>query len=239
MILSPANLAIKTALSFSFLASGGTPPYTYSVAPGGAGGTINPATGLYTSPAGIGADTIIATDSLAATANSTVLVGTPLELVCDIIATDMTLPAGRVWLWDQKIMEPKDQSIYIPIRVLSLKSFGNSKLYDGSGPGLDEVKSTNMVATLSIDVKSRDYSAVLRKEEILQALASTYADQQMELNSFRVFNIPQSFSDLSELDGAAIPYRFNIVVNLQFFVSKITAVPYYSIIGKPSLLEDS
>lgn len=233
LTLKANTLAIGPLRSTSFAGSGGTEPYVYSVTAGGAGGTINSSTGLYTAPATVNEDpkkaydTIVVTDADAATASLQILVGNALALVCDIIAKEMSLDSTQVYLWDQKINIPKDSRLYVAIGVMSCKPFGNTCSFNSGGEGLQAVQSVNMLARLDINILSRGPAARDRKEEIVLALGSVYAEQQQELNSFLVGKLPQGFTNLSQEDGAAIPYRFNIAVNLQYSYRKAKASEYF------------
>lgn len=235
LALSQSATAIIPGLFAGFLASGGTAPYTYSVLPGGAGGSIN-SLGEYDAPASTNSDdprtlydTIQVVDSLAAVATAQILVGNPLLLFCEIIQREMGLANGRVYLWDQKIMQPTDAGIYIAVSVPSCKPFANTIQTDGGGSGLDALQVVNMLATLEIDIISRGPGARDRKEEVVLALNSIYAQSQQETNSFYIGKIPPSarFLNLSNIDGAAIPYRYKIAVNMQYAVTKRKAVPYF------------
>lgn len=233
--LSKSITAMAPGLTTSVVGSGGTAPYSYAVAPGGAGGTINASTGLYSAPAAINpdprltVDTIVVTDALAATASGTILITNALGLFCEIIQREMGLAEGRVYLWDQKINQPTDSGLYVAVSVLRCKPFANTYTIDGSGSGLNAVQSVNMLATLSIDAISRSTEALNRKEEILMALGGIYSQSQQELNSFNIGRLPPGgqFVNLSLVDGAAIPYRFNISMNIQYFFRKTKAVPYF------------
>jgi len=222
--------AIAVGVPTSFKASGGTGPYTYSVLSGGAGGTINSSTGMYTAPSSINSDpnlntdTLKAVDSLGAIAIAEITVMSPLELFCEIIQSEMGLDNGRVYIWDQKIKEPTDFEPYIVVSILNCKPFGNTNRFDSSGNSLQSV---NMSATLSVDIKSRGMGALNRKEEIIMALQSDYAQRQQELNGFYIGKISSNFVNLSQEDGAAIPYRFNLSINMQYVSKKTTAVDYY------------
>lgn len=230
--IAAGTLAIGAALSTSFGASGGTGPYTWSVLPGGAGGSIGASTGLYTAPAVLSTDpkkaydVVKVVDSVLAEATIQILAGNPLQLVCDIIQREMGLAQGQVYLWDQKIDTPNDSRIYIAVGVLSTKPFGNRNAPDSSGPGVVSKQSVNVLATLSIDIMSRSPEARERKEEVLMALFSDYSKLQQTTNSFGIARLASSFQNLSEIEGAAIPYRFNISVNMQYVVRKASAVPY-------------
>lgn len=227
--------AMAPGLSTSFQASGGVEPYIYTVQSAGAGGVINSSTGIYTAPPAMNSnpkrttDVIRATDDMGNFTTLPILITNPLGLFCDVIQKEMELDAGRVYLWDQKLNQPNDSGLYIAVGVISCKPFANTISYDGSGGGLDAIQSVNMLATLSIDAISRGPEARDRKEEIILALNSVYAQSQQELNSFYIGKLPPGgqFVNLSQVDGAAIPYRFNISINMQYFVSKLKPATYF------------
>lgn len=230
---------MATNLTLPFSALGGTAPYVYSIAPNGVGGSIDSSSGLYTSPDTTGVDEVVVTDSLGATAELAIAVCTPIELVCEVIQRQMRLGPGQVYLYNQKIIIPTDSAVYVAVGVISCKPFSNNREFVDNGASLNEVQSTNFQASLSIDILSRSIQALNRKEEIILALGSSYAESQMELNSFYIAPITSSFINLSELDGAAIPYRFNLSVNVQYFTQKTTSVPFYSTYQTPQIVPNS
>lgn len=240
LLLTSSKQALREGLTASFLAVGGTSPYTFSVLPGGAGGSIN-SSGVYTAPAVLptnprtSSDTIRVTDHVGATASLPILVTDTLGLFCEIIQSELGLASGRVYLWDQKINEPNDNGLFIAVSALNPKPFGNTLAFESSGGGLQTVQSTNMVTTLSLDIISRDLSAYARKEEVIMALNSLYSQQQQTANSFYIGTISRGFNNLSEIDGAAIPYRYNISVNIQYFIKKISNAEYFDTFQDPTI----
>lgn len=223
--LSASYTAISPNLNSSFLATGGVAPYTYSILPGaGAGGTINAMTGVYTAASNYGVDTVLATDSSPTPQMATldILVGSAVQLVCDIIQTYMGLSQGRVYVYNTKINIPTDSGLYVAVGVHSLKPFGNSLItYNGVA-----TQGINMLARLDINIMSRSVDALNLKERVLLAFNSVYAEQQMELNSFFIAPISVGFVNLSQIDGSAIPYRFVITSQLQYFVPASENIPY-------------
>lgn len=237
--LTQSKSALAVDLTASFLGVGGVSPYTYEVLSGGAGGTINALSGLYTAPAVVPEDpkkffdTIRVTDSAAATAEAQIMVGTPLMLLCDIIQKELGLAQGRVFLWDQKVFQPHDNGLYVIVGVSTCKPFGNvnSPVIVNGVPDWSQAEQyVAMMATCELDIISRGPAARDRKEEVLLALNSFYAESQQEANSFHIGRIPPGarFLNLSVIDGAAIPYRFRISVNMQYAVKKAKSIDYFS-----------
>lgn len=225
------STAIGFGITTPFLGDGGVPPYTYAVAPGGVGGTIGALTGIYTAPENTeGNDTIVVTDSavIPVVVNATITVLSSLKLFMDVLKKELALTDDQIFLFDQKFENPNDSRLYIAVGVLTCKPFSNSNQSVSVGANLTEVQSTNFRAILSIDIQSRSTAALMRKEEVILALNSTYAKQQMELNGFYIAPQSSAFVNLSELDGAAIPYRFNISVTIQYAVTKTKVIPFYN-----------
>ena len=225
MLINATYTAIAPGLSSEFAGSAGASPYTYEILTAGAGGSINATTGIYTAPAtySVHPDIIQCTDSNGAQATLPIMVGTPLMLFCDIIKEGMELDAKQVYLYNQKINIPTDSDVYVAVGVLSCKPFSNTIEY------LDDqsIQTTNFMASLSIDILSRSIDALNRKEELIMALNSQYARQQQEKNSFGIAKISSTFNNLSEIEGAAIPYRFNLSVNIQYYVKKVKDIDYF------------
>lgn len=236
MTLLQNSTVCRYGYTCNFQATGGVEPYVYSVAASGAGGSIN-SSGVYTAPDvpsanGTGApiqkfDTIQVTDANADVVTAQILILTPLELVCEIIAQQLGLANGQVMIYNQKWNVPQDSKLYVTLEVLNPKPFGNSNKSEIVNGVLCEVQSVNFSTMLQIDLWSRSTLALERKEEVIMALRSQYADRLMSAYSFWIAPITSTFVNLSSSDGAAIPYRFNLAVNVQYAVQKVKAVDYF------------
>lgn len=225
LTLAQSATAIGLGNTVSFLGIGGVPPYSYStIVPGGQGGTIDPVSGVYSSPPWANynsnpsnaTDTVIVTDSTGATAQAKILVGPPLILFLDIISTVMKLPPGRCVLYDQKVFQTKQPGLFVSVGVGTVKTFANSFHFD---PNDETYKNfVNSMVTLDVHIVSVDNSALFQKEAVLGALMSPYSIQQQNANAFSIGRIPSgaNFNDLSEIDGPAIPYHFHIPINMQY-----------------------
>lgn len=228
--------AIVPGASFAqFVATGGTPPYTYSVIPGGSGGTIDSATGNYQAASQMTAykanqmlDTIQAMDADLNIATASILVATPLFLVCDILQTQLNLAPGHIYVWDQKAFQPTDSSLYIAVSLISCKPFGNA-YKPATSDGGQVFEYVSMYGKIDLDIISRGPAARDQKELVVLALNSTYSQQQQEANGFYIGKIPimGGFINLSQVDGAAIPYRYKISYALQYQTNLTASVQYY------------
>lgn len=250
--LSSSLSAVAANVRSSFLATGGTSPYTYSVIAGGAGGTIDASSGWYTAPSIASSspnntyDTVQVTDDVGAIATAQILVGTPLELFCDVVRVGMGLPIGRVVLYDQKYFSPIDYGLWITVGILKCKPFSNIREMATVSSVYSQTQFTNMRATLECDVVSRGPAARDLKEQFVMSLYTQYSEQQQEANSFHIARIPpnQEFRNLSHiengkhgtLDGTAILYRFRINVNLIYASTLTSPVSYFSNFLDPIIL---
>lgn len=231
--------ACRPGLAIPFGAAGGTPPYVYSLAALGAGGTIDASTGLYTAPATAPVspanpiDRVIVTDAALATSTGNILIGDPLVLFCEVLARQAGLASNRVWIYNQKINEPTDSNPYIVVQILSVKPFGNSCRMDDDG---NELRTANLHIMLSLDIKSRSINAMAVRDKLVYGLVGQYPESQQELNSFYISPLISNMLNLGELDGAAIPYRYNATASLQYAVSNLAAVPYFGTFNDPVIV---
>lgn len=245
LVVLQTATAVVPGMVASFWSSGGTGPYTFVVLPGGAGGAIDASTGAYTAPAAASSDIdrqydmIQVTDSAAATGQTEILVGTPIQLVREILMQELGLADDHCYFWDQKIMQPKDETLYVAISMPSCKPFANVNRIQGEDLNGETPQYINMSATVEFDLISRSMAALDRKEEVLLALNSTYALQQQDANSFWLAKLSSSFLNLSNIDGAAIPYRYKIALAMQFVVQQSKAADYFTGFATPTIVVDA
>ena len=153
----------------------------------------------------------------------------------------MQLPSGRVYIWNQKIFEPIDNNLFIVLSLATSEVLGNTnQVVSVESGGMQEIQTINYACLVDIDIKSRGQDAITRKDEILMAINSVYAEQQYEANGFMVLrNSVFGFKDLSGLDGSAIPYRFRATFRMFYQVTKYTSVPYFSTFPPVQITTDS
>ncbi len=89
--ISPASKTLAVGNSFTFTASGGVFPYTFTAN----SGSIDASTGAYTAPASSGSATVTVTDALGNTSSSTVTINPALQ----ITPSSKTLAANNVFVF--------------------------------------------------------------------------------------------------------------------------------------------
>lgn len=242
LLIIQNTYAVGPSITAFFLGTGGAEPYEYEVEPGGAGGTINVSTGVYTAPALVPTDparffdTIRVTDYNGVTTMSRILVGGALQLIMEILQRSMALPEGRVYLYNQKVLQPNDSDLYIAVRVENSDVFGNINRASEAGAGMDTDQSVSMIDTVSFDLISRSTAALKRRAEFARVWASNYAQFQQNLNGFLIGRDPvRPFMMVPDLDGSAIPYRFRVSYLVQYAEKAVAPTAYYDSFDPPEI----
>lgn len=154
----------------------------------------------------------------------------PLQAFCTVIQSEMGMGPDQVYLWNQKFRIPPDERLYIAVREARSKPYGFSNqtvAVDTDEGGMVEEQTVYVQSALSIDIFSRTIEAQQRKNEVILALTSNYSRQVQEISGLLIGKLSTAFNDLSQLEGAAIPYRFQIEVQIQYQTSKSKPIPYY------------
>lgn len=162
----------------------------------------------------------------------------PLDVLVDILSAEMTLASGRVMQENQRFPISLEEGVYIFLRDVSPKAIASKNWLETIALNtVEEVQQTSMVSLVQIDIMSADYSAVERKEEVLMALNSIYAERQMEENNMQISKIPQSFANASELEGTSRMNRFSATMAVAWMKTKRKALTdWYDTIPTPEVV---
>lgn len=205
----------------------GQPPYTYSLQAGGAGGSVNASTGVYQAPSDVftGTQTVIATDDNGDSESIKISILSYIQILAAIIKKQLNLASDQVYIYNQKIIVPKDERLYVAIKINTSTPFGNNRRFDSVTD--EEVLTAQFQDNVSIDLKSRSLEALSARGRILNALNSSFSQNMQVINSFKLASIPTNFNDISEAEGSVIPYRFNISLNMLYSIQERSVVNYY------------
>lgn len=133
----------------------------------------------------------------------------PDLILADIIATEMSLDADRVVVYDENFQPPKDKFIYIVIALQSSRIIGNNNRFN---PDTEEEEQYISVSeTYNVEITSKNRDALNNRFGVNFAIRSTYSQQKQEEHQIRIFRTNQNI-DLSFIEGTTSLHRYRIPV---------------------------
>lgn len=231
---------IRTGTSTEFVATDGNEPYTFSVEPDGAGGSIDSLLGTYTAPSslpedGSTVDTIKVTDNLGDILTTTINVLRIEEFVALIVKNELSLDSDQIIIQNQKFIIPNDKRVYCSLKLVSGKPISNNKKSKSDAVGMFDESYVVMRDMLEINLMSYGERAMDSRYDILMAIASTFSIQVQEVNSFTISKTPLNVTNISGIEGSKIPFAFNISLSIQYGIKKIKYIHYYDKFSLPIL----
>lgn len=155
-----------------------------------------------------------------------------LDLIRLILLNQLCIEPERIIIYNQKFIIPpkKGLRIYIepkapPIAISSRNSMEYNAYYNPS-----EHQDSNWLEEISVEIYSRDLSALQRKEEVAMSLHSVYSQQLQEAQSFKIFRNPRIIP-INEIEGPARLYRFDIEFRVQAWYSVIKTIEFFNSIN--------
>jgi len=134
------------------------------------------------------------------------------KILCDILQHELSLPNGRVVLYDQNFKAPNDDALYIVVGQETSQVIANTKRFD---PEADQMVQKVVTATkFFVEFTSKNSEAWDRMYEIIGAVNSYYSEQKQEENTIKIYRT-QAVNDLSLIEGPSSlhRYRFSVIIN--------------------------
>lgn len=121
------------------------------------------------------------------------------------------IPAFVMGFNDANLGKIKDLQIAVTVlnnKIMSSKSEVNFTV----DPAI-ETQTVRSQASVQIDLISQNRDAATRNWEIVAALTSIYSVQQQEKYQFKIFKVPNSFTNTSAAEGSSNLNRYTIVIS--------------------------
>ena len=138
------------------------------------------------------------------------------QVIIQILTQEMDIDPSRIWVLDQNRLIPTDQGAFYIVGLIDAHVMQNSVRMEqetvGSITAQHQINEVMQCETIQIDMLSRNNDSILRNWEIMAALNSYYAQQQQELNNFRIFPRPMSIMNTSSAEGGSNINRYTITV---------------------------
>ena len=149
-----------------------------------------------------------------------------LTVLVQLIKQQMNLTNAQVFVFNQKIPLIKDPGIFVAVQLLSEKIIGSNSSFEWNGTNYVETKSINKSELIAIDIMSKDRTALDRYIEVVAALQGYHANEAC-LTNFMQLQILPNIHTISNGEGAAIPYRFEVTLRVMRVYIQTGIVPYY------------
>lgn len=170
---------------------------------------------------------------------------TSLDLLRDIVQQEMSLQDDQIYIYAQPNIMSTDPRLFVVIEYKYGKAYSNRNLNPISGDMLTQEQNLNMQEFLTIQLFSRSFEALRRKEEAVMALKSYYAQTLQEKYAFKLSVNPQIL-DLTSLEASAMLYRYDVPIVFLSAYQKIKTVAWYESFtgqvivndGDPTIIED-
>ncbi len=150
---------------------------------------------------------------------------TSMDLLRTIIINQMGLKPEVVNIYDEKWKIPPTDELFIVLEYRSGKVIANRNIFVSDGEDPVENQEVNMLEQIVVGIFSRDRSATQRKEEVLMAILSSYAERQQEKYSFKIARVGP-IVDLSAVEGVAMLKRYDIDLSVYAWYSKTISPEY-------------
>ncbi len=157
-----------------------------------------------------------------------------LNLLKQLIDTQLKMPEGRVWAANSDNSLPKDKKLFIVLKIDEVKPYANNLKYEYTAEGVNEILTTSVAEDITIALLSRNTEARDRAYEILQALSSTLSQQLQEKNKMHISRLGNIY-DASFLEATAFLNRYDIRIRVIRSYQNINPVDYYDKFSIPEI----
>ncbi len=163
-----------------------------------------------------------------------------LKVLVAILRSEMDLAADQVVIYNQRWLVPSDFRLYVSINLTGSRPYGVNRGYKArrvvntpteSRCVLDEELSINSQDIVTINAysstaKDGSCAARARRNEVVMALNSTFAEQQQERYGFSIGRVPLSYVDVSEGEGTEMLTRYALTYNVLYAQSASKPVEF-------------
>lgn len=149
-----------------------------------------------------------------------------LDIIKQIICSEMQLPKNRVWAYNSNVNLPKDNKLFIILHYGARTPISNTVKYVETPDGVEEHQSMNVCDEIFISLLSQSTEARERAYEVQMAFNSTFS-RNLQMKEHVHISILGDVYDASFLEAASRINRFDVKTKVFTSYSKIKSVDYY------------
>lgn len=148
--------------------------------------------------------------------------------IVDILRNEMGLDQQHIWIQNQnRKIPPESDNLYCIVGCVNMRPISSKSRFRTINGEEVEVQEVYGRADVQIDLLSRSNEARERRAEVLMALNSFYSKNLQDGVHFRIFELPSSFINTSDLQGGSDINRFTIRIPTMVTESKVKSADYY------------
>ena len=160
----------------------------------------------------------------------------PILVMADILKSELELDDGQVMIYNQRSVAPTTKGLYVYLSIVSQKVIGNNNYTEPTTGAMQETQELAIATLIQIDAMSQNDEARTRKDEIIMALRSVFAQQQQDAEGMRISYIPSTWVDASDIEGTSLLNRYSTSVMVFSISRKIKVLnSYYDTFQNPEL----
>lgn len=149
-----------------------------------------------------------------------------LDIIKQILDTEMNMPKNRVWAYNANVDLPKDSKLFIVLSYGRRQPISNTIKYKSTNDGMEEVQSINVCEDVIISLLSRNTEARDRAHEVHMAMNSTFS-RNLQAKEHIHISILGDVWDASFLEATSRINRFDAKIRIFKSYEKIKSVDYY------------
>lgn len=157
----------------------------------------------------------------------------PIKVLADILVHEMDLQSGQIMLGLENWVIPKTEGLYVALFYGPETVVGQNNEFDSDSD--TEVQSVAMMHEIDLEVLSFNSEARTRKEEVLQALNSIFAQQELGAEFMKINEIPNSFIAVPTLEETKMLNRFRIEFHMNALHQKTKVADFYNDFKQPAV----
>jgi hypothetical protein len=139
----------------------------------------------------------------------------------------MGLSNENIWIYNLSDPIPAAAGPYVVVGSMGAKPYGNNKTHKMISGVYKQTVTTYNEEIISVQIFSRDTSALERAHEITAAMVSDYSLEQQFKKGMKIAAVPLTYSDSSYEDGVAILYRMSMTFRVLTAYTDDKTVNYY------------
>lgn len=149
-----------------------------------------------------------------------------LDIIKQILDSEMEMPANRVWAYNANMELPKDNKLFIILFLASQNPISNTSKFVSTSEGMEQRQSMNVIEEIIISCVSKSTEARDRAHEVHMAMNSFFSKKLQAKNKIHI-SIMGDVYDASFLEATSRLNRFDCRIRVFKSYDKIKSLDDY------------